>query len=235
MLKDDIIRLNKEGKPNSEIAIITGATSGYIKQCISDAGLQSNTLKKRAIELLKEGKSYDEICEMLGCTKNTIKGYFSVEGLTKKQDKVATQERFKKMYEMYVDENKSEEEIAEEFGFSIYYIKTCLSRLGALKIRDKRRKPELEKKQVDIIKEEKPVEKEEIKPYKPPKKSKSEVAIKENDISEKPYEILDDNMVIYKGKMYKILSRKELKRLLINDLNIKTSKNKFNHRRRNKV
>ena len=127
--------------------------------------------------------------------------------------------KFGKLYK----EGKTKKEIANLTHYSLNTVKQYLSIGGYL---DKKRafnKPQNDtvvkreeppKKKIEKSKEEKKAEP--IKETKPKRKQKEK----------KPYEILYDNIVIYKGQLYEKLSREDILDLMLNDMMIKKARKK---------
>lgn len=89
---------------------------------------------------------------------------------------------------MYLKENLSVREISEKTGYSVNTVKLYLSRYGyACKREQKRNQKERKSK---------------------PAKEK---------INKKPYQVIDDHFVFYKGQVYQKLTREEIYELLMSE------------------
>ena len=133
-------------------------------------------------------------------------------------------EKFGKLYK----EGKTKKEIADLTHYSLNTVKQYLSIGGYL---DKKRA--FNKPQNDtVVKREEPpkkkIEKSVIEKSKEEKKAEpiKETKPKRKQKEKKPYEILYDNIVIYKGQLYEKLSREDILDLMLNDMMIKKARKK---------
>ena len=133
-------------------------------------------------------------------------------------------EKFGKLYK----EGKTKKEIADLTHYSLNTVKQYLSIGGFL---DKKRA--FNKPQNDtVVKREEPpkkkIEKSVIEKSKEEKKAEpiKEAKPKRKQKEKKPYEILYDNIVIYKGQLYEKLSREDILDLMLNDMMIKKARKK---------
>lgn len=103
---------------------------------------------------------------------------------------------------LYMEDNMSVKQIAETTNYSVYTIRSYLSQAGCRKRKSNKNQSKNKEQQPDKINQQ----------------EKDYIEIFEDDVDiEKPYEPLYDNYVLYKGRVWKKLTSRELKRLLIEE------------------
>lgn len=208
-----------------------------VSEIVNDGNIK-NTEKVRLL-YLKHDKTYAEIADLLHLKESTVRFTVSNGGYCKRPRirHVGLAAKIKGLYD--ANPGITGPQIAKELGCAVTMVYKYAKEFGI--VFDRRGKRggtpiETNNQRPAPIPEESTSPPEVVVPKVEsvePKPTSGYVDDADTADDEKPYEILDWPMVIYRGRMYEVMSKNQLRRQLRVDLNIIPSKSKRKRRRKN--